>query len=280
MKDLSSEETTAHSQPNFLPEEISQPTTMGMSTKSHEWTKVIAGGRIVRLDSDKPYLERMVTGNSNVSQDITKTTDALEAKSKEEAIMESVASNLEAGIQMVDHQETALAKIGGKLSEIALCLNRVRNPKATMEMKEAAQESLEEAQQKISDLSQKTFDHVALFSNGPSKPLTIAVPTLNEWEGLSVERSNLAQPGLQTLKAGKVFGNKPGIFLDHGSIKRAFAEWRQLCIQNRLQWGLLIDRLQGVCRTLVKIKEGKTWNLPRFPKDPKLGPLRRPHRNN
>ena len=219
---------------------------MGMSTKSHEWTKVIAGGRIVRLDSDKPYLERMVTGNSNASQELSKATDTLEAKSRE-AIMESVASNLEAGIQMVDHRETAL-KIGGKLSEIAHCLNHVRNPKATMEMKEAAPESLEEAQQ-ISDLSQKTFDHVALFSNGPSKPLTIAVPTLNEWEGLSVERSNLAQPGLQTLKAGKVFGNKPGIFLDHGSIKRAFAEWRQLCIQNRLQWGLLIDRLQGVCRT-------------------------------
>ena len=36
---------------------------------------------------------------------------------------------------MVDKQETALAKIGGKLSEIALALNQVKSPKACEEVR-------------------------------------------------------------------------------------------------------------------------------------------------
>ena len=43
------------------------------------------------------------------------------------ALLESVSANLEAGMKLLDKQELSLAKIGGKLSEIALALNQARN---------------------------------------------------------------------------------------------------------------------------------------------------------
>ena len=49
----------------------------------------------------------------------------------------------------------------------------------------------------------KTFDHTALFSMGPAKPITVAVPTRTKWEGLSIDRCNLSTPGLRALDAGK-----------------------------------------------------------------------------
>ena len=49
-----------------------------------------------------------------------------------------------------------------------------------------------------------------MFSNGPSKPITIAVPGSNAWEGINIDRSNLNQPGLQVVDQGKVYGNSPG----------------------------------------------------------------------
>ncbi len=49
---------------------------------------------------------------------------------KETAILESVASNIEAGIHIIDEQEVGLAKIGGKLADISLALNRCKSPKA------------------------------------------------------------------------------------------------------------------------------------------------------
>ena len=74
--------------------------------------KVVAGGRIIRIDSSKPYLERMVTGHdSNANSSLAK-----ENKSKDLAALETITANLNAGIKFVDRQETSLAKIGGKLS--------------------------------------------------------------------------------------------------------------------------------------------------------------------
>ena len=241
------------------------------------FAKVVAGGRVTGIDSDKPYLERMVTGSTPT---LGPLSDNSLTKSKEQVILESVSSNLEAGILITDHQETALAKIGGKLSDIALCLNRVKNPQADENEKLGAQASCLLAKKAIRDLSQTTYDQAALFSNGPSKPITIAVPTSGEWEGLSVDKCDLSKPGFMVVNGGKVYGSGPGVFLDHGSISRAFLEWRTLCVQNRMQWSLLIERLQGIARTLKRISQGGSWRVPDFPQDPKLGPLRRPHRNN
>ena len=106
---------------------IPDPSRPAKSTRSIEegFAKIIAGGRIVRPDPSKPELARMVTGETNLVNDVS--LKSAHAK----AVLESVTTNLEAGIELVDRQETALAKIGGKLSEIALILNQVKNPKTT-----------------------------------------------------------------------------------------------------------------------------------------------------
>ncbi len=239
------------------------------------FAKVVAGGRIIRIDSQKPYLERMVTGTS-----IPGVTVSHKSKSKELAILESITANLDAGIKFADQQEMSLAKIGGKLSEMALCLNKTRCPDSDHTERTKFQAKFSQAKDAILKESISSFDHSALFSNGPSKPLIIAVPNHGEWEGLSIERSDLGQTGLKTVMGGKVYGDGPGLHLDHGSIKRAFSEWRSLCTTNRLSWGMLVDRLHGISSLHQKILDGTPWRIPDFNSNPSYGPLRRPHRNN
>ena len=242
------------------------------SPKKLGFSKVVAGGRIVLLDKTKPFLERMVTGSLHGG--------IRETKSKSEAVIESVTANLEAGIRLVNSQEVSLAKIGGKLSVLALNLNKVRNQSSVHTQRVAAQDDYNSAKEAIKIEALKTFDNTALFSEGPTKPLTIAVPNRNEWEGITVDRIDLKQPGIQSVLKGKAYGDGPGLFIEHQSIQRAFNEWRGLCNLNRLNWGLLMDRLHGVNNLAEKIKKGGVWHVPDFPDDPMLGPLRRPNRNN
>ena len=268
-EDSSSGDESAHSATASHP-----PSPGGANKAAQGFAKVVAGGRIVRLRNDKPFLERMVTGGQSSEPEVpTSCTHA-------QAVLESITSNLEAGIDMVDHQEVCLAKMGGRLSEIALALNQVRAPQSDEKTRGDSQMQFEESRDEIRKLSQSTFDNTALFSKGPAKPITIAVPTHGEWEGISVDRANIEQPGLTTIDQGKVFGQGPGYTLDSGSIKRAFSEWRNLCISNRMQWGLLMDRLHGANRSLQNVMMGEHWDVPETPRDPSLGPLRRPHRNN
>ena len=235
------------------------------------FAKVVAGGRVILPDDELPFLERMV---------IVAQYAQLAPISKETAILESVASNIEAGIHIIDEQEVGLAKIGGKLADISLALNRCKSPKATPENHQSAQVDVEKAKSGIKQIAQSTHSNTALFSQGPSKPITVAIPNRGEWEGISIDRPNLETPGLKTVLSGKVHGSGEGYFLDSGSIKRAFDEWRNHCINNRLLWGSLMDRLHGVNRKLNEVKQGASWKAPDSPKDPKLGPLRRPNRNN
>ena len=257
---------------NIVPTNQPAPPTPGVKLQQG-FAKVVAGGRIIRIDSGKPYLERMVTGSVS-------TVDHAISTSKETAVLDSVKANLEAGIQLVDAQETSLAKIGGKLSELALYLNNSRHPEANEKERASLQVRFKSSQDAIFKESLSSFDQTALFSNGPSKPVTIAVPTHGEWEGLSVDRSDLGQAGLKSSMSGKIYGDGPGMFLDHDTIKRAFTEWRTLCTQNRMSWGMLVDRLHGISSLKEKVLNGGAWKVPKFPSDPKLGPLRRPHRNN
>ena len=235
------------------------------------FAKVVAGGRVVRPDDELPFLERMVTGAGPTQ---------LEVKSREAAVLESVASNLEAGINIVDHQELGLAKIGGKLADVSLALNSCKAPKASNKVRERAQQDLEFAKACIRETSHSVYAGTPLFANGPSKAVTIAVPNRGEWEGISITRPDLDLPGIKTVLSGKVHGDSKDFFLDSPSIRRAFDEWRTHCIENRLLWGNLKDRLHGVFRKLTELDKGGAWTLPRFPTDPKLGPLRRPNRNN
>ena len=237
---------------------------------SRGFTKVVAGGRIVRLRNEVPFYERLVTGESSIS-------DSKEIRTK--AILESVTSNLEAGICMVDKQETCLAKIGGRLSDMALSLNKARDPNQSHGSKIDAQKRYEQARDSIRQTSLETFDSASLFSNGPAKPITIAVPSGSTWEGLSVDRVNLAQPGLISLDKGKVYGDSDGHTIDPGSVRRAFEEWRKVCISNRMQCSLLTHRLHDVKQKLRDLLQGKHWNAPLEPKSD-TGPLRRPHLQN
>jgi hypothetical protein len=216
----------------------------------------------------------MVTGGQSVEPEL------LTSNTHAQAVLESISSNLEAGIVLVDHQEVCLAKMGGRLSEIALSLNQVRAPQSDDNDRRKSQVRFEASRDEIRRLTQATYDNAALFSKGPAKPITIAVPTHGEWEGISIDRANIEQPGLITIDHGKVYGEGPGYTLDVGSIKRAFSEWRTLCINNRMQWGLLMDRLHGANRSLRDVMAGKHWDIPDIPRNPALGPLRRPHRNN
>ena len=82
------------------------PPPGGTNKAAQGFAKVVAGGRIVRLRNDKPFLERMVTGGQSSEPEVpTSCTHA-------QAVLESITSNLEAGIDMMDHQEVCLAKIG------------------------------------------------------------------------------------------------------------------------------------------------------------------------
>ena len=263
-----------HPGPSEVPVSTALAQATPISKLSQGFAKVVAGGRIVRLRNDKPFLERMVTGVKSSHPD--QLTSGNHAK----AVLESITSNLEAGIDMVDHQELCLAKMGGRLSEIALTLNQVRSPQSSDVERSKSQIRFEASKEQIRELSQSTYDNTALFSKGPAKPITIAVPTHGEWEGISVDRANIDQPGLMTVDQGKVYGSGTGYTLDTGSVKRAFVEWRNLCINNRMQWGLLMDRLHGANRSLRNVFDGKSWSIPETPDGQALGPLRRPHRNN
>ena len=243
--------------------------TIPSNQVSRGFAKVVAGGRIVRLRKEAPFFERLVTGESAPTETVVKSR----------AILESVSSNLEAGIKMVDKQETCLAKIGGRLSDMALSLNKARDPNLSHDSKKDAQKNFESARDSIRKTALETYDNTALFSNGPAKPVTIAVPSGSQWEGLSVDRANLAQPGLIIMDKGKVYGDGEGYTIDPGSVKRAFDEWRKMCVSNRMQSSLLTHRLHGVKQKLRDLLQGDHWDAPTEPTNSN-GPLRRPHLQN
>ena len=99
-------------------------------------------------------------------------------------------------------------------------MNQVKSPRSCEKVRTSSQVKFEESRDRIREIAQETFDHVALFSNGPSKPVTIAVPSSNAWEGINIDRSNLNQPGLQVVDKGKVYGNSQGFFLIQDPLQR------------------------------------------------------------
>ena len=240
------------------------------------FAKVVAGGRIIRVDSNKPYLERMVTG----SPDTDSAPADYSSNGARYEVLKTVVCNLQAGVRFVDDQEAALFKVGECLAAISTALSRVHNSNGDEIECFEAQKSCELAQRTLCELSHSSYDQSALFSSGPSKPVVIAVPASGRWEGLSVNKCDLARPGLKAVQSGKVFGDGRGYFLDHATIKRAFGDWQDLCIQNGMQWGHLLERLRWTRLSLDKLDRGVTWEMPAFPQNPKSGPLLRPNLQN
>ena len=235
------------------------------------FAKVLAGGRVVGLKREAPFVDRMI------GFDIGSPPGTSTSKPVEQLILESVATNLEAGVKMLDKQELALAQMGGRLSGIALALNRARE---IPEGREESQVLFERARNDLRNLSKETFDHTALFSMGASKPIVVAVPSRKKWVGLCIDRCDLVKPGLQSIDRGKVSPSATGLLLDPESISLAFDEWRSHCASNRLQWNLIYTRWQDMVSTLKHFLGGRKWVAPPFPDDTDKGPLSRPHLDN
>ena len=267
MKDLSS----ISKGPKLLP--INKQSVLAggkVRPKLAGFAKVLAGGRVVKLDNTKTFDERFlgcaVQGNKSSTE-----------LSSDQAILETIVANLEAGVNLIQKQELSLAKFGGRLAEIALALNKARE---TPEHSANAQSDFERSLSCLRSIAKETFDHTALFSNGPTKPITIAIPARNHWEGISIDRCDLAKPGLLAIDRGKVCPRAVGLLLDRTSVQRAFDEWRSMCVNNLMQSHLVNGVLGSFLGKLKDFIGGKRWVAPPFPDNRSPGPLRRPNLEN
>ena len=238
-------------------------------------TKVVVGGKITVPDPTLPFIERMVTGKSAENFQSRKPESAYS-----KAVLSSVAINIEAGVRYLESQENSLSETGGKLSEIAALLTASRSPHTTEPALNDLQVRFETARDGIKQESMATHDYAALYSVEKSPPVVVAVPSSGEWEGLALDRVNLGTPGMITIETGKICGNSSGLCLDEGSVKRALSDWRNACVANRLQWGLLVERLHRVSNRMLSLESGKTWSLPKNPESLGFDGIRKPHLGN
>jgi hypothetical protein len=238
-------------------------------------TKVVVGGKITVPDPTLPFIERMVTGKSAENFQSRKPESAYS-----KAVLSSVAINIEAGVRYLESQENSLSEMGGKLSEIAALLTASRSPHTTEPALNDLQVRFETARDGIKQESMATHDYAALYSVEKSPPVVVAVPSSGEWEGLALDRVNLGTPGMITIETGKICGNSSGLCLDEGSVKRALSDWRNACVANRLQWGLLVERLHRVSNRMLSLESGKTWSLPKNPESLGFDGIRKPHLGN
>ena len=269
MKFLNQQETMEFDPSGTLFEQV--PKSSKVSPKALQgFTKVLVNGRVVGVDKSKSFQDRMI-GDGMIHSTIESQPYSTIA------LLEIVTANLEAGMKLLDKQELSLAKIGGKLSDIALSLNQARE---YADKQDEAQCRFSQAREVVRKLVKTTFDHTVLFANGPSKPIVVAVPTFGAWEGFSIDRCDISTPGFRSIELGKVIPQVSGLLLDPSSVRRSFREWRKLCMQNRLQWHLLSDRLRHITHSLMSRAHDGKWTTPPFPEHSPDGPLRRPHRNN
>ena len=169
---------------------------------SQGFAKVVAGGRIVRLRNDKPFLERMVTGVK--SSHSNQSTSGNHAK----AVLESITSNLEAGIDMVDHQ-SCLAKWRKALrnSPSAQSSKTLSPATKTGRTKFVLNPAM------IRELSQSTYDNTALFSKG-SPPIT---SRSYAWRmGRHLRRSGKHRPARPHDRGSRQVYGQPWLHLGYG----------------------------------------------------------------
>ena len=132
----------------------------------------------------------------------------------------------------------------------------------------------------IREISMETYGQAALFAVEETSPVVVAVPAAGEWEGLALDRANLGTPGMIAIETGKIHGHAPGLCLDEGSVRRALDDWRRLCLSNRLQWGLLTERLHRIKRRQRMVAMGESWSVPPSPESMGNDGVRRPHLSN
>ena len=111
------------------------------------FAKVLAGGRVVKLDNTKTFGERFL------GYDIP-SSNSSPGLSSDQAILETIVANLEAGVNLIDKQELSLAKFGGRLAEIALALNKARE---TPEHADMAQSDFERSRNCLRSIAKETL---------------------------------------------------------------------------------------------------------------------------
>ena len=155
---------------------------------------------------------------------------------------------------MVGHQEVCLAKIGGRL-EIALSLNHARSPECDEKERMSLQIRFETPRTKSENWPNQ------LLTTRPCFPRDRQANYHCRTDSRSGKASRLTgqyrATRSTTVDQGKLCGPAPVTTLIPGSVKRAFDEWRLLCINNRMQWGLLMDRLHGANQSLSNVMNGK-----------------------
>ena len=86
----------------------SSPPPREQRSKLAGFAKVLAGGRVVGLNKEKPFADRLLAEGVTCHLQ----TSGLDDPKVEQIIRESVATNLEAGVKLLDKQEVALARCG------------------------------------------------------------------------------------------------------------------------------------------------------------------------
>ena len=84
------------------------------------FAKVLAGGRVIGLNTEKPFPDRMLASG------FTQLLEGVNSRSEDVSrlVLDIVVTNLEAGVALLGKQEVALARMGGRLSEMALPITR------------------------------------------------------------------------------------------------------------------------------------------------------------
>jgi hypothetical protein len=224
------------------------------------FAKVLAGGRVVGVNREKPFADRMLaSGFTQLLEDVNSASEDVNR-----LVLDMVVTNLEAGVNLLGKQEVALAKMGGRLSEMALLYNKSRY---SSNYDSGLQEKFEDTRLKLRYIAKETFDHTALFSNGPSKPIVVVTPSQSSyWERFYIDRCNLGSSGLVAIDSGKVVPMADGLLLDWECFSRAFDEWRHLCAINLLQKSLIQAKREYFSHKLKSFDDGQPWSAPPCPR--------------
>jgi len=235
------------------------------------FAKVLAGGRVVGVNREKPFPDRMLaSGFTQLLEDVNSTSEDVNR-----LVLDMVVTNLQAGVNLLGKQEVALAKMGGRLSEMALLYNKSRH---SSNYDPRLQEKFEDTRLELRCIARETFDHTALFSNGPSKPIVVVTPSHSSyWERFYIDRCNLGSSGLVAIDSGKVVPMADGLLLDWECFSRAFDEWRYLCAINLLQKSLIQAKREYFSQKLKSFDDGQPWSAPPFPEAKNQLVQRSPH---
>ena len=146
--------------------------------------------------------------------------------------------------------------------------------KMLSDFQDIAQSKFEESRTTFRSIAKTTFDHTALFSVGPAKPVTVIVPAKNHWEGLSIDRCNLKKPGLSAIEVGKVSPSANGSYLTSHLVP--LLRSGECFVRKSLTMALALPKVED-CPHITGFLGGRRWTPPPSPVTMHLGLLSNPN---